>query len=54
LSFYTMADGEKATVSVGHSLVSFYLTTAGDGTTANNLDTIAANTGLPANPVFWV
>lgn len=42
LSFYTLADGMQATVLIGTSASGYqYLTTSPDGTTANNLDTIA-------------
>lgn len=41
LSFYTLEDGKKATVHLGHSLVHAFLTTSPDNTKENNLDVIA-------------
>jgi hypothetical protein len=53
LTFYTLADGERADVSIGISRTNNeYLTTSPDGTQKNNLDYIASNSSCDTGPGF--
>jgi uncharacterized protein DUF3892 len=52
LTFYTLADGERAEVTIGHSLTSAFLTTAADDTKTNNLDEIALQSSCEELPGF--
>jgi hypothetical protein len=54
LTFYTVADGERANVTIGISLHGWeYLTTSPDNTINNNLDVIATR-GSCDTTVLWV
>jgi hypothetical protein len=53
LSLYTWADGKKAAVKIGHSLVHAFLTTSADATEENNLDVIAQEHPCPTRDL-WV
>lgn len=52
LTFYTIGDGERAEVMIGHSLTSAFLTTAADATKKNNLDDIAMQSSCEELPGF--
>jgi len=57
LAFYTLADGERANVSIGISQTNNqYLTTSPDGTQQNNLDYIASHSQckIPPDVPYWV
>jgi hypothetical protein len=54
LTFYTMADGVRANVTIANNLLDYFLTTAADDTQLNNLDYIATHTGTPQDWPFWV
>jgi hypothetical protein len=55
LTFFTLADGKRAEVLIGHSLAFPFLTTAADNTLNNNLDVIANNNPcqIPADFILW-
>jgi hypothetical protein len=52
LTFYTLEDGARAEVLIGHSLTSAFLTTAADDTQKNNLDEIAMQNSCEELPGF--